>query len=109
MCVGGADNYNTLLLVSCGSCSDILTYTELNKPRFINGAWWYFTYFSFGFSPNLNINQDYDNLWCDNYDSSNTKRLSWGTIYNCVRLGNLNSKSNEGTISTYRKIILIKR
>jgi len=30
-------------LVSCGSCLDILIITELNKPRLVNGVWWYFT------------------------------------------------------------------
>jgi len=34
ICVGGSDGLNTtLLLVSCGSCLEILTTTELNKPR----------------------------------------------------------------------------
>ena len=53
---------NTLLLVSCGSCLDILTTTELNKPRLVNGAWWYFTpATSFGFAPISSIRQyNYD-------------------------------------------------
>ncbi len=59
ICVGGSDGLNTtLLLVSCGSCLDILTTTELDKPRLVNGAWWYFTPDkSFGFAPFSSIRQ----------------------------------------------------
>jgi hypothetical protein len=84
ICVGGADSNDTLLLVSCGSCLDILTNTTINQPRLVNGAWWYFTHGkSFGFAPNSDIKQRwydcYDCLNCN--DDSNTctdsNRLSW--------------------------------
>ena len=82
ICVGGADNYNTLLLVSCGSCLDILTTTPLIQPRLVNGAWWYFTPGrSFGFAPNSNIFQgSADHIDCGNIPHTNCKdsnRLSW--------------------------------
>ncbi len=39
------------MLVSCGSCFDILTTTKVDQPRLVNGAWWYFTLDkSFGFA-----------------------------------------------------------
>jgi hypothetical protein len=53
---GGADSLKiTLVLVSCGSCLDILT-NNTNQTRLVNGAWWYFKPGeSFGFAPNSNI------------------------------------------------------
>ena len=57
ICVGDADSYNRLLLVSCGSCLDILTNTTGNQTRLVNGAWWYFRpgkFWGFGFAPNSN-------------------------------------------------------
>jgi len=83
ICVGGADtgSSNTLLLVSCGSCLDILTNTTANQPRFVNGAWWYFTNgLSFGFAPNSNIKQSYADVFdCDsnNMNCIDSKRLSY--------------------------------
>jgi len=82
ICVGGADSNNNLLLVSCGLCLDILSTTIRNQPRFVNGAWWYFTPgYSFGFAPNSNIKQDFadgfdviSNNWSNLKDSN---RLSW--------------------------------
>ena len=74
ICVSGSDGLNTLLLVSCGSCLDILTTTETNKPRLVNGAWWYFTPDkSFGFAPSSSIRQyNYDCYDCpDCNDQSN--------------------------------------
>jgi hypothetical protein len=78
ICVGGAySNNNTLLLVSCGSCLDILTTTPHNQPRLVNGAWWYLTPdHSFGFAPNSNIyTNSADTFDCDPCKDSN--RLSW--------------------------------
>jgi len=70
ICVGGADSFNKLLLVSCGSCLDILTTTVTNQPILVNGAWWYFTPGrSFGFAPNSNIRQsNADTIDCDSMD-----------------------------------------
>jgi len=97
ICVGGADSNDTLILVSCGSCLDILTHTTLDKPKFVNGAWWYFTPgWSFGFAPTSNIRQYfYDCYDCsDCNDNENTcsddNRLSWKLTYNPgFRLGYL--------------------
>ena len=113
ICVGGSDGLSTLLLVSCGSCLDILTTTELNKPRLVNGAWWYFTPDrSFGFAPSSNIRQaSVDGFDCDTNNGwkncKDSQRLSWylggGGGW---RLGVLNDIAN--TIpSTYRKIIFL--
>ena len=80
ICVGGSDGLNTLLLVSCGSCLDILTTTELNKPRLVNGAWWYFKPDkSFGFAPSSSIRQlSVDIFDCDSsWNCNDSKRLSW--------------------------------
>jgi hypothetical protein len=111
ICVGGSDGLNTLLLVSCGSCFDILTTTELNKPRLVNGAWWYFTPgISFGFASNSSIKQSYADVFdCEGgyIICNDSKRLSWllqGS--GGWRLDILNN--NAKTIpSTYRKIILM--
>ena len=101
---------NTLLLVSCGSCLDILTTTELDKPRLVNGAWWYFRPDkSFGFASSSSIRQSSaDGFDCDqDYIICNdSKRLSWFLQGSGWRLGSLNDKAN--TIpSKYRKIILM--
>jgi hypothetical protein len=73
------------LLVSCGSCLDILTTTVTNQPRLVNGAWWYFTPpYSFGFAPNSNIKQnDVDWYDCDSVASNckDSNRLSWKLSY----------------------------
>jgi hypothetical protein len=113
VCVGGSDGLNTLLLVSCGLCLDILTTTELNQPRLVNGAWWYFKpYWSFGFAPSSSIRQTTaDTFDCDakigSKNCNDAKRLSWHIDGNSGwRLGSLNN--NAKTIqSTYRKIILL--
>jgi len=94
ICVGGADSNNNLLLVSCGSCLDILTATIRNQPRFVNGAWWYFTPdYSFGFAPNSNINQNTaDGFDCINNNWSilkDSNRLSWHLSGGGWRLGNI--------------------
>ena len=83
---------NTLLLVSCGSCLDILTTTELNKPRLVNGAWWYFKPApSFGFAPSSSIRQlSVDIFDCDSsWNCNDSKRLSWYLLsgYTDWRLG----------------------
>ena len=92
ICVGGADSNNKLLLVSCGSCLDILTDTPLDQPRLVNGAWWYFTPDkSFGFAPNSTINQIFvDKFDCDRITWSYCKdsnRLSWYLNDDGWRLG----------------------
>jgi len=56
-----------LLIVSCGSCLDILTNTTANQPRFVNGAWWYFTN-GLGFAPNSNIKQTSSDTYNFDYD-----------------------------------------
>jgi len=113
ICVGGSDGSNKLLLVSCGFCENVLETTELNQPRLMNGAWWYFTPDeSFGFAPNSNIRQaSVDGFDCDTNNGwkncKDSQRLSWylggGGGW---RLGVLNDIAN--TIpSTYRKIIFL--
>jgi hypothetical protein len=69
------------MLVSCGSCFDILTTTKVDQPRLVNGAWWYFTLDkSFGFASNSSIRQEHaDKFDCDNkLNCKDSKRLSWG-------------------------------
>jgi hypothetical protein len=111
ICVGGSDGLSTLLLVSCGSCLDILTTTELNKPRLVNGVWWYFTPdISFGFAPFSSIRQSTADVFdCDSggKNCNDSKRLSWHLQGSGGwRLGSLNN--NAKTIpSQYRKIILM--
>ena len=83
---------NTLLLVSCGSCLDILTTTELNKPRLVNGAWWYFKPDkSFGFAPSSSIRQSSVDIFdCDSsWNCKDSKRFSWYLLsgYTDWRLG----------------------
>jgi len=109
ICVGGADSLtNTLLLVSCGSCWDILTITKKDQPRLVNGAWWYFTPgISFGFAPNSNILQDGNADFYDKY--TDPKRLGWHLDEGVgCRLGTLTHNNSPGIPSTYKKIILLK-
>ena len=95
ICVGGAySNNDTLLLVSCGSCLDILTTTTRDQPRLVNGAWWYFTPSeSFGFSPNSSIRQVvYADIFdCDaSLSCKDSNRLSWHLdIRTGWRIGNI--------------------
>ena len=113
ICVGGSDDVNNLLLVSCGSCLDILTITDRFVPKLINGAYWYFTPdISFGFSPNSKIDQNYYDCYdCPNCnDNSNictdSNRLSWKLSgYTGFRLG---KNCGNAIPSTNRKIILLK-
>ncbi len=112
ICVGGSDGLKTLLLVSCGSCLDILATTELDKPRLVNGVWWYFTpNTSFGFALFSSIRQNnYDCYDCPNCnDISNictdSNRLSWKLDGNPgFRLG---KNCGSAIPSQYRKIILM--
>ena len=79
ICIGGAAvGSNTLLLVSCANCKTLLSsYTDLNIPRLINNAYWYYTPSkSIGFSPSSSIRQDF----CDYYDYNlplDPLRLCW--------------------------------
>ena len=46
-------------LISCGDCYSISLKTEINKPKLINGAYWYFTSgFSFGWASDSRISQE---------------------------------------------------
>jgi hypothetical protein len=89
----------------------ILTTTELDKPRLVNGFWCYFTPDkSFGFAPSSSIRQlSVDIFDCDSsWNCKDSKRFSWYLLsgYTGWRLGVLNN--DEGTIqSKYRKIILM--
>jgi len=111
LCAGGAAlNSDNLLLVSCGSCNEVLKETTNNKPVLNNEAYWYLTdKKSFGFSPSYNIKQlsvDWHDCDSSAKSCSDDKRLSWylggGGGW---RLGKLNNVENE--MSDYRKIILI--
>jgi len=111
MCLGGAAvGSNTLLLVSCANCKTLLSsYTDLNIPRLISNAYWYYTPSkSIGFSPNSSIAQNS----CDYYDHKNKLpldplRLCWhlNGVIGGWRLGSileLNSDTN------YLKLIFLK-
>jgi hypothetical protein len=92
ICVGGSNGLDTLLLVSCGFCWDVLTVTPQNEPQFRNGLWWYFTpNLSFGFSSSPLIRQNTaDHYDCDeNYKNcKDSTRLSWNLAgYEGWRLG----------------------
>ena len=65
VCVGGGPVKENLMgdtyldLVSCGDCHLISLKTEINKPKLINGAYWYFTPgYSFGWASDSRISQD---------------------------------------------------
>jgi len=110
ICLGGAAvGSNTLLLVSCANCKTLLSsYTDLNIPRLINNAYWYYTPSkSIGFSPSSSIRQSS----CDCYDYLNNLpldplRLCWHLYGDGGwRLGSilwLNSDTN------YLKLIFLK-
>jgi hypothetical protein len=110
LCAGGAaKNSDNLLLVSCGNCRTVLTETAPNKPVLDNGAYWYLTdRKSFGFAPVYNINQNNPDVYDCKIGWSNCnddKRLSWNLPGRGWRLGRFNDFA--GTISNFRKIILI--
>ena len=112
ICLGGAAvGSNTLLLVSCANCKTLLSsYTDLDKPRLINKAYWYFTLSkSIGFSPSSFISQ-YN---CDVYDHFNNLpldplRLCWhldGGGYGGWRLGSIIKLNND---TNYLKLIFLR-
>lgn len=98
---GGKQNSDNLNLISCANCFDVLNETVSNKPKFCNGAYWYFTSgTSFGFAPNSIINQSS----CDTTDYSDNLRLCWHLVSSSGwRLGNLTNLSSD----TYRKYIFV--
>jgi hypothetical protein len=77
LCYGcyNPNNPNTLLVVACGRCLDILTNTIRNSPYYFNGVYWYFTSsWSIGYSSLNDITQNS----CDNNDgNSPDKKVCW--------------------------------
>lgn len=98
----GSTSSDTLSLISCGPCSQVLKATQLNTPKLFTGTYWYLTQnYSFGFSPNANITQSRH----DQYDSNDALRLSWVIDSGAgVRLG----KSGLISSSAYSKYIFIR-
>jgi hypothetical protein len=83
VCVGGGsvkespDGEIFLDLVSCGDCNSISQKTEINKPKLINGAYWYFTPgFSFGWASESRISQEKFKFDVANM-TKDEQRLSW--------------------------------
>lgn len=71
---GGLIGGNTIKVIACAKCSEVLNVTTKNSPIYRGGAYWYFTpSVSFGFAPNNIINQAKG----DTYDGTNDQRLSW--------------------------------
>jgi hypothetical protein len=110
ICLGGAAvGSNTLLLVSCANCKTLLSsYTDLNIPRLINNAYWYYTPSqSIGFSPSSSIRQNS----CDYYDYINNLptdplRLCWHLDgYGGWRLGSIVELNRD---TNYLKLIFLK-
>ncbi len=110
ICIGGAAvGSNTLLLVSCANCKTLLSsYTDLNIPRLINNAYWYYTPSkSIGFSPNSSIAQNS----CDYYDHKNKLpldplRLCWHLDWSGWRLGSIIELNYD---TNYLKLIFLKQ
>lgn len=75
ICVGGgATGDDTLRLVACGNCLNVLTETQRNKPQQIGTVFWYWQRgMSFGFSPKSKINQANSDV----NEPKNEQRLSW--------------------------------
>jgi hypothetical protein len=105
ICIGGAAvGSNTLLLVSCANCKTLLSsYTDLNIPRLINNAYWYYTPSkSIGFSPSSSIRQNS----CDVSEPSDILRLCWHLNGNSGwRLGSIISLSSN---TNYLKLIFLR-
>ena len=110
ICVGGKETDSAdLTLVSCGNCYAILNETQMNAPRYENGAYWYLTqYNSFGFSDIYEIDQNR----CDYYDCAlyctNDAKLCWliNSIFGGWRLGTYHNLYNS---TVYRKLIFLKK
>jgi len=109
ICLGGAAvGSNTLLLVSCANCKTLLSsYTDLNLPRLINNAYWYYTPSQgIGFSPSSSILQS----GCDWYDYVNNLpldplRLCWHLDWSGWRLGSIIELNYD---TNYLKLIFLK-
>ncbi len=114
LCAGGAAvNSNTLLLVSCGNCREVLTPTS---PFILNnGAYWYLeNQNAFGFSPSNNIKLVGTDIYdCDSSfkNCKDNNRLSFnlgGSTLGGWRLGKLTGHDPSSSwFSSYRKLILI--
>jgi len=104
LCVGaGSVSSEVLLLISCGSCQSILTQTDLNTPRLINGAYWYFTdKKSFGFADSSIISQSS----CDTYGPYDNLRLCWHLSNGAggYRIGQISGLTSD---TTYRKLMFV--
>ena len=77
LCIGGGPTGDDIMrLVSCGDCLSIINATELDLPRFVGSAYWYFTPTkSFGFASTSYITQNS----CDNSNTNDNLRLCWHT------------------------------
>ena len=75
LCVGSGQVGSDLMdVVACGNCLEIIKETNLNEPRKVDTAWWYFTStYSFGFAPTSTIFQNEGDLG----DPADDLRLSW--------------------------------
>jgi hypothetical protein len=104
LCMGGLDSRNnSLLVVACGYCLDVLSLTELNKPQLHDAVYWYNTPSnSIGFAPTANIQQNQ----ADTNDQSSNQRVSWHLDINVGgwRVGSITGLNYD---STYYKIIFM--
>ena len=104
LCVAcyATSNPSILLTVACGNCLSITTQTSHNSPRYINGAYFYFTSsYSFGFADTSTIQQNQ----ADVYNGGSALRISWHLDLGCGgwRCG---SSTGLNSASTYSKLLL---
>ena len=102
ICLGGGQaGSDSIRVVACAACSDVITDTAINSPVYHGLAYWYLSDpTSVGFSPTSTISQGQ----ADTYDITNELRLSWHlTGSDGYRAGSI---VNPGT--TYYKYVFIK-
>jgi hypothetical protein len=106
ICVGGMEPFSVtsdiLRVLACANCLSVTTQTNLNQPKLVGEAYWYFTpSYSFGYSPTNQIDQKDG----DQFEKNSNLRVSWHLDkIGGYRLGNLislNSNTNH-----YKKVFL---
>lgn len=106
LCLGGGElGLNSIRIVACARCKDILISTAINNPTYLGSAWWYYTTStSIGYSPVNVINQQAGDI----QDQPNEFRLSWelGGVISGFRAGSLNAYNHD--LSLLIKYVFVK-
>jgi hypothetical protein len=106
ICVGGMEpssvTTEVLRVLACANCLSVTTQTNLDQPKFVGQAYWYFTpNYSFGYAPTSEIDQ-YNG---DQFEKSSNLRVSWHLdARGGYRLGNIMSLNSNANY--FKKVFL---